>query len=77
MKHQIVVYRGVLPVTTFKAPDDSYTARNLWIFLVENLRPGYRVALLNGQFPNGMIKASGHEFTQKEYARFMGEKAEK
>lgn len=32
-------------VTTFIAPSNSYAARQLWVFLVENLRPGLEVTL--------------------------------
>lgn len=33
------------PATMFKAPDDPHAARALWLFLAENLQPGFVLEL--------------------------------
>jgi hypothetical protein len=32
-------------IPPFKAPEDGFAARSLWVFLVENLREGYEIEL--------------------------------
>jgi hypothetical protein len=34
-----------VPVVAFPAPADARVARQLWVFLVENLRPGFVVGI--------------------------------
>lgn len=36
------------PVLTFPAPADKYVARSLWVFLADNLQPGFIVELGDG-----------------------------
>ncbi len=33
------------PATMFKAPDDPHAAHALWVFLAENIQPGFVVEL--------------------------------
>ena len=38
---------GKTPRLMFPAPGEKYIARSLWVFLVDNLRPGFVVELGN------------------------------
>ena len=45
MKRTITIFEDDQSVMVFPAPDDKYMARSLWVFLVDNLRPGFIVHL--------------------------------
>ncbi len=44
----ITIYRDAKPETTFKASDNTHAAHALFVWLVENLKPGFTVELDTG-----------------------------
>ena len=58
--------------TIFRAPADNQAARALWVFLVENLQPGFIVELSNGAAE--LTRPSGQKLPPDLYAKVMGEK---
>lgn len=57
------------PVQMFMAPDNSYAARSLWVFLVDNLQPGFEIRLQTPQ--QQVMRASGQKLPPDLYARIM------
>jgi hypothetical protein len=62
-----------VPVAAFPAPADAYAARRLWVFLVENLRPGFVVGIGD---EDGLLTAapSGSKVPADRYKEIMGSK---
>ena len=56
-------------VTMFTAPGNVYAARQLWVFLVENLRPGLEVTLSHKHVQ--LRRDSGRKITPELYRRIM------
>jgi len=54
----------------FRAPADNHAARQLWVFLVENLQPGFVVELSNGA--SELTRPSGAKLPPELYAKVMG-----
>ena len=63
------------PVQMFRAPADKYAARSLWVFLVDNLRPGLTVQLAiddgAGDGAAEITRSSGRKVTAELYASLM------
>ena len=55
--------------TMFRAPADNQAARALWVFLVENLQPGFVVELSNGV--SELTRPSGNQLPPELYAKVM------
>lgn len=55
--------------TVFPAPRDSRPARSLWVFLVENLRPGLEVELIHSN--QRLVRDSGKKLSIELYRRVM------
>lgn len=55
--------------TIFRAPADKQAARALWVFLVENLQPGFVVELSNGV--SELTRPSGHKLPPDLYKKVM------
>jgi hypothetical protein len=53
----------------FRAPDDSHAARALWVFLVENLKPGHVVELSSGAAE--LTRPSGEKIPAPLYEKIM------
>lgn len=65
IKHSVTGHSQVI----FRAPEDPYVARTLWVYLVENLKPGWLVGLHD---PSGMLaRHSGDRVPPKIYAAVM------
>lgn len=58
-----------LPVITFPAPADKYVARSLWVFLVDNLQPGFIVEL--GDEVSEITRVSGMKVPIELYSSLM------
>ena len=58
------------PVHSFAAPADRRAARNLWCFLVGNLRAGFVVGLAEGEAK--ITRPSGDKVPVHLYERLMG-----
>ena len=56
-------------VAMFPAPPDRHTACELWVFLVENLRPGLEVTLATEDIR--LRHATGQEVPIELYSRIM------
>ena len=56
--------------TMFRAPADVKAARSLWVFLVENLQPGFMVELSTGH--SELAQPSGKPLPPALYAEVMG-----
>ena len=65
----ITILENDRAVAMFLAPPDSHAARTLWIFLVENLRPGLEVTLAIGGIR--LRHASGQKVPIEVYSRIM------
>lgn len=74
MNDNVISIEGQSGGTIFKAPADNSAARALWMFLVENLRPGFDVELSNGV--SELTQMSGGSLLPDMYAKVMGETAE-
>lgn len=74
MNDNVISIEGQSGKTIFKAPADNSAARALWVFLVENLRPGFDVELSNGV--SELTQMSGNKLPPDLYAKVMGETAE-
>ncbi|MCP4416176.1 MAG: hypothetical protein GY805_06120 [Chloroflexi bacterium] len=55
--------------TIFRAPADNRAARQLWVFLVENLQHGFVVELSNGA--SKLTRPSGEKLPPEAYAEAM------
>ena len=55
--------------TMFRAPADNRAARSLWVFLVENLQPGFFVGLSSGV--NELTQLSGGKLPPAQYQEVM------
>ncbi len=55
----------------FRAPADNHAARALWVFLVENLQPGFVVELSNGVAE--LTRPSGAALPAELYQKVMGQ----
>lgn len=53
----------------FPAPNDNAAARALWVFLVENIRPGFVVELSNGV--SELTRLSGDKLPPALYRKVM------
>ena len=53
----------------FRAPADNQAARALWVFMVENLQPGFIVELTNGAAE--LTRPSGGALPAELYAKVM------
>lgn len=60
---------GKRPCTMFPAPADTYAARSLWVFLVDNLQPGFVVEL--GDDVSEITRCSGHKVPPELYRSLM------
>jgi hypothetical protein len=71
MKHTISIYdqEGTCEVM-FRGPDNPYVSRALWVYLVENLKPGRVVELSNGAA--GLTRPTGQKVPPALYAKVMG-----
>jgi hypothetical protein len=58
----------------FRAPADNQAARQLWVFLVENLRPGFVVELSSYDGAAELTRLSGAKLSPELYAAVMGGK---
>ena len=58
---------------TFPAPNNNAAARALWVFLVENIRPGFVVELSSFGGAAELTRLSGAPVPPELYARVMGE----
>lgn len=56
--------------TLFRAPADNQAARQLWVFLVESLQPGFVVDLSNGI--SELTRPSGQKLPPDLYKKVMG-----
>ncbi|MCA9872489.1 MAG: hypothetical protein KC441_02510 [Anaerolineales bacterium] len=56
--------------TIFRAPADNQAARTLWVFLVENLQPGFVVELSNGV--SKLTRPSGQKLPPDLYTKVVG-----
>lgn len=63
------------PVLAFPVPADEYVARSLWVFLVDNLQPGFIVELGDGA-PE-ITRASGMKVPTELYETLMGKGEER
>lgn len=72
MDKQIVIYdeSGKKPQVMFPAPADKYAARSLWVFLVDNLRPGFVVELQLADMAE-ITRPSGRKVTPELYQSLM------
>ena len=59
------------PVQMFRAPSDKYAARSLWVFLVDNLRPGFTVQLSAADDAAEITRRSGQKVTAELYRSLM------
>lgn len=57
--------------TLFRAPADNLAARQLWVFLVENLQPGFVVELSSQNGAAELTRPSGDKMPIELYARIM------
>lgn len=76
MNRQIAIFDEEYDwMSIFQAPADKYAARQLWVFLVDNLRPGFIVELStladDGQPAAELTRLSGHKVTPELYASLM------
>lgn len=71
MTDNVISIEGQSGGTIFKAPADNDAARALWVFLVENLRPGFAVELSNSI--SELTRMSGSKLPPDLYAKVMGE----
>ena len=76
MSKSITIYdKDNRPVQMFPAPADKYAARSLWVFLVDNLQPGFTVHLAiqdrAGDAAAEIVRRSGHKVTPELYASLM------
>lgn len=75
MKRTIAISNEKGPVTVFRAPPNKWAARELWVFLVDNLRPGFTVELVthadDGSAAAELIRPSGRKVTPELYASLM------
>ena len=55
--------------TMFQAPADSRAAHQLWVFLIENLRPGFCVKLSSGQ--SALDAMTGGKLPPAQYREVM------
>ena len=70
MSHTIFVYDGDgLPAHSFPAPVEKRDARNLWCFLVGNLKPGFLVGLAEDEAT--LKRPSGSKVPVHLYERLM------
>lgn len=60
---------GSRPRTMFPAPADKYAARSLWVFLVDNLQPGFVVQL--GDEASEITRPSGRKVPIELYESLM------
>lgn len=56
-------------VTMFPAPPNKYVARQLWVFLVDNLQPGF-IVQLGSQFSE-ITRPSARKVTPELYKSLM------
>lgn len=56
--------------TIFRAPADTRAARQLWVFLVENLQPGFVIELSDGV--SDLTRPSGQKLPPDLYTKVMG-----
>ena len=68
-KGVITILEDGRTVATWAAPFNSYAARQLWVFLVENLRPGLEVTLNHEHVR--LRRNSGQEVPIELYKRVM------
>ncbi|MFW5941918.1 MAG: hypothetical protein ACOC9V_06125 [Chloroflexota bacterium] len=73
IRRQIVIYEGEYRSrrvrSMFPAPENRFVARSLWVFLVENLRPGLVVDLRNG--PSVISRETGAKVPIELYKTLM------
>ena len=69
----IVIYdeSGNETQAMFPAPADKYAALSLWVFLVDNLQPGFIVELQIGDNLSAITRASGQKVTPELYHALM------
>jgi len=53
----------------FRVADDPWVSRQLWLFFVENLQPGFTVTIAAGE--RELSQASGYKLAASEYAYIM------
>jgi hypothetical protein len=58
----------------FRAPADNHAARQLWVFLVENLQSGFVVELSSYDGAAELTRLSGAKLSPELYAAVMGRK---
>lgn len=68
---RITIEKGDKWEIVFNAPDDKYVAYELWIFLVENLQPGFVVTIGSG--PSANSRGSGSKVPIELYRQLMEE----
>lgn len=56
----------------FPAPADITLAKSLWVFLVENLQPGFVVELSSFDGAAELTRPSGQKLSPELYARVFG-----
>lgn len=69
VKHEISIYKGQQLEIIISAPADKYAARELWVFLVDSLQPGFIVELSNG--PSEITRPSGSKVPLTLYKKLM------
>lgn len=57
--------------TIFRAPADNRAARQLWVFLVENLKPGFVVELSILDGAAELFRPSGQKLPPELYKKVM------
>lgn len=66
---------GSRPLAMFPAPADKYAARSLWVFLVDNLKPGFVVGLSindsEGESISELVRPSGRKVPIELYESLM------
>lgn len=66
---------GSRPRMMFPAPADKYAARSLWVFLVDNLKPGFVVGLSindsEGESMSELTRPSGRKVPIELYESLM------
>jgi hypothetical protein len=58
----------------FRAPADNHAARQLWVFLVENLQRGWVVELSSFDGAAELVRPSGAKLPPELYAAIMDRK---
>lgn len=71
MDRQIAIVKDGSPVQVFRAPDDKFAARSLWVFLVDHLRPGFVVELRSASGAAEIVRPSGRQVPGSLYRSLM------